>query len=233
MTYKIGGATYGKLPFEPQVQNIIKTGFDFAEIDLTSPQEPNKKLDDELEKIKKSINICVAHLPEIDYSQKDVEKCKNFIEIFSRKGVHLFVFHFYTPKMKLEEKFDLKIGVLNELANFAKKHSSKLMFENTEESIELTKKIFERVPSLFFCLDIGHANLFGENKSITLIEIFGERLAHIHAHDNFGGLGNIDFHKIFSKLKEINYSGNITMEVYSQDLNYRKYSLQNLKRLIN
>ncbi len=243
MDYKIGGATYGKLPFEPQIKNIIKVGFDFVEIDLTSPQEPNQKLELELNKIK--MPILVAHLPEINYEKEDVEKCKKFIEMFSKKGVNLFVFHFHTPTMKLEEKFDLKIKVLNELADFSKNCNSKLMFENTEESIELIEKIFQLVPNLFFCLDIGHANLFGENKSIKLIEKFGKKLVHIHAHDNFGGngekfdlhlpigLGNIDFQKIFSKLKEINYSGNITMEVYSPDLNYRKISLKKLEQIIS
>jgi sugar phosphate isomerase/epimerase len=55
------------------------------------------------------------------------------------------------------------------------------------------------------------------------LEAFGDRLAHVHMHDNHGkedehlplGKGNIDTHKVIRLLKEVNYDRTITFEVFS------------------
>ncbi|MCK4730485.1 MAG: sugar phosphate isomerase/epimerase [Candidatus Aenigmarchaeota archaeon] len=93
-------------------------------------------------------------------------------------------------------------------------------------------------------MDIGHANLFAkENRSLNLINNFGKILKHIHVHDNVGGdaekfdlhlpigTGNINFTPIFDKLKEIEYSGNITLEIHNSDREYRKISLNRIRKL--
>lgn len=93
------------------------------------------------------------------------------------------------------------------------------------------KKAFEEIPTIYFCLDVGHAK-------------FGKLLKHIHIHDNIGGDsekqdlhlpigdGKINFKPIFEKLKETKYSGNITLEVYNPDKESRKISITRVRELI-
>lgn len=66
------------------------------------------------------------------------------------------------------------------------------------------------------CFDIGHANTTGQIDS--MIELFGDRLANIHIHDNNGdrdehltlGEGNIDFGSVIKRLR--GYTKNYVIE---------------------
>ena len=147
--------------------------------------------------------------------------------------------------MPTKTNLDLKIKGLKELTDFAKSKNSILALENTEEDVDTLEKVFDKIPKIKFCLDIGHANLFAEeNRSVSLINNFGKFLKHIHIHDNFGGNaekfdlhlpigeGGINFTPIFDKLKEMKYSGNITLEVYNPDKEYRKISISRVRKWI-
>lgn len=66
------------------------------------------------------------------------------------------------------------------------------------------------------CFDIGHANTVGEID--RMIEMFGDRIANIHIHDNNGerdehltlGQGNIDLRSVIGRLR--GYGGNHIIE---------------------
>jgi len=89
-------------------------------------------------------------------------------------------------------------------------------------------------PRLGFCLDTGHANISGELD--LLLDHCGNRLANIHAHDNFGagdshlipGLGNIDWTHLSKRLKLLEYNGPLTYEVLDLDDNIRQVFLKSL-----
>jgi sugar phosphate isomerase/epimerase len=129
---------------------------------------------------------------------------------------------------------------------FSETKDSIITLENTEEDLNTLKEIFDRIPKLAFCLDIGHANLVpAGSKSIDLIQQFRNILKHIHIHDNVGGdsekhdihlpigEGNINFEPIFKKLKQVNYTGNITIELYKPEFEARIKSIKRLKELLN
>ena len=69
---------------------------------------------------------------------------------------------------------------------------------------------------LSICLDIGHANTTGQLDEI--IDKLGDRIAHVHIHDNHGetdehltlGEGNIDFEDVLAKLN--GYDGDFIIE---------------------
>ena len=74
---------------------------------------------------------------------------------------------------------------------------------------------------LVACLDIGHSQLKGLNTSPEeMITALGERIKALHIHDNDGihdlhnipFSGVIDFNKVVSALKAVNYSGYFTLE---------------------
>jgi sugar phosphate isomerase/epimerase len=245
MKSKIGGSIYCKRNIESELHNLKSVGYDFAELDLGQPIEPNKIFANEIKKVKNIIPILVGHLPEIDFKEEEIERCKKFIEILSNQNVNLFVIHLFSRNLTTDGNIDLKIRGLKELTDFAKNNNSILALENTEEDVGTLKTVFNKISEISFCLDIGHANLFAkENRSINLIKNFGKILKHIHLHDNVGGdaekfdlhlpigAGRINFVPIFDKLKEIKYSGNITLEVYNPDKEYRKISIERARKLI-
>ena len=71
------------------------------------------------------------------------------------------------------------------------------------------------------CLDIGHAEMRGtETSAVEMIHALGSRLQALHIHDIDGHHDshqipfslNIDFDAVVKALKEINYSGDFTLE---------------------
>jgi sugar phosphate isomerase/epimerase len=80
--------------------------------------------------------------------------------------------------------------------------------------------VLQRVgPDARVCLDTGHTHLGGHWH--RFIEIAGDRLVHVHAHDNRGqfddhlvpGDGWIPWHEIRHSLQHVNYSGWIMLEL--------------------
>lgn len=75
-------------------------------------------------------------------------------------------------------------------------------------------------------LDVCHAAVLGENIS-NIIKKFGKKIIHTHISDcNDGihfhlipGLGCIDFPAVYKSLKEINYQGFLTAELYTYSKN--------------
>ncbi len=91
------------------------------------------------------------------------------------------------------------------------------------------KKVFQRFPGLKMTLDTGHANIGDSegNRVYQLIELFKDRIAHIHLSDNAGkrddhlpvGKGSINFVRLAKILKEIRYNDTVTLEIFSEDPN--------------
>ena len=251
MKSKIGGSlqiplTSNKKDIDLKTRKFKSAGYDYAELGLGLQSGSIKIFKDKLKTLRNIIPLYSGHLPQIDYRKSEIELCKKYIENYSDQGVKLFIIHLYSQNLPTKDNLEFKIKSLLDLVDFAKNRDSILTLENTEEDLKTLKKVFERIPKLDFCLDIGHANLvpFG-NKSIDLIEQFGKILKHIHIHDNVGGdsekhdihlpigEGTINFKPIFEELKAINYAGNITIELYNPDFESRKLSIARLKELLS
>jgi len=102
------------------------------------------------------------------------------------------------------------------------------------------RDVLKKFGKMKLMLDIGHANIDAkENRANKFIKVYGKRLAHLHVHDNFGrednhlplGCGNIKFNEIFSEMKKTGYDDTMTLEVFSQDRDYLKLSLQKAKAI--
>ena len=250
MKPKIGGSlqfplTPNKKDIKLEVHNFKSAGYDYTELSLSLPLNPIKAFKEKLKTVNDIIPLYSGHLPQMDYNKAEIEICKKYIESSSDQGINLFIIHLFSLNRPTKDNLEFKIRALLDLADFARSKDSILALENTEEDLKTLKKVFDRIPKINFCLDIGHANLgpIGNN-SIDLIKQFGKLLKHIHVHDNVGGdsekhdihlpigEGNINFKPIFEKLKEINYSGNITIELYNPDFKSRKLSIKRLRELL-
>ena len=137
-----------------------------------------------------------------------------------------------------------------ELLPFAKEHGVKIATENMwnwdnqkDESCfaacatpDSFCKHIDVVGSewLVACLDIGHAEMRGNNTSaVEMIKALGSRLQALHIHDNdqwhdshqIPFSMNIDFGPIVEALKEIHYKGYFTLEA---DRYLEKYTEENI-----
>ena len=245
MKPKIGGSLIlplasRKKDIESELSDFKSLGYDFAELGLSSKTIIDISFKNRVNILKNLIPILSAHLPSIE----EIDRCKKFIEILSDQEINLFIVHLHSPNLPTKENFALKIERLQFLVKIAKNRDSLLVLENTEEDVITLKKVFDEIPEIDFCLDIGHANLFAKgNRSVNLINNFTKLLRHVHVNDNIGGNseqsdlhlpigeGNINFKPIFEKLKEIKYSGNITNELYKADLESAKISIKRLREL--
>jgi sugar phosphate isomerase/epimerase len=102
-----------------------------------------------------------------------------------------------------------------------------LMVENVfEETPRQLEALFNALvsPLLYFCLDVGHHRLYGQESLENWIERLGHRLGLLHLHDNQGnadehlalGRGCIDFPHFFNLLKERNLKPYITLEAHQE-----------------
>lgn len=87
--------------------------------------------------------------------------------------------------------------------------------------------IFNHCPELRMTLDIGHAHIEDKkgNRVFRFLEMWGQRVSHIHLSDNRGkkdehlsvGSGTVDIHRIVKVLSRTGYSGTMTLEIFSGD----------------
>ena len=124
--------------------------------------------------------------------------------------------------------YEKLVPILKELCDYADKFNQVIMIENMPASHELgyspmeIKEIIEKTgyDNLKLILDTGHAHV-SDYPNEEYIELLKDYLYHMHFSDNNGlrdehkrmGLGNIDFQKLFDKLKEVGYDHLHCMEV--------------------
>jgi sugar phosphate isomerase/epimerase len=110
-------------------------------------------------------------------------------------------------------------------------------FNNPEQLGEL----LDPLPELGLHLDIGHANLLvPHNTTEAILQAYGSRLRHVHLHDNKGGIadlhlplgsGTVDVPRAIRALKKCGYDGTITLEVFTPDRHFLRYSQQVLQTI--
>jgi sugar phosphate isomerase/epimerase len=114
----------------------------------------------------------------------------------------------------------------SDLIKFSEQYDTTLMLENGEEKFEHYKYVLDNVPELKVHFDVGHAFISGGINTIRkFISYFGDRIAHIHIHDNHGKQdehlalkkGKINWKKVVYLLKKIEYDKTITIEVFKSD----------------
>ncbi len=103
--------------------------------------------------------------------------------------------------------------------------------------------MLDTFPSLRLTLDLGHAHIGSrdERRNLDFLQRFPDRLAHIHASDNFGkednhlpiGAGTIDFRRIIKALKQTGYDETVTLEIFSRDRDYLRISREKFAAMVN
>lgn len=149
--------------------------------------------------------------------------------------------------LKIEKRKELEIEAYKTIAEYAGQKNILIGLENEAQTcfwfpdrackFNLIQKIVEKVnmPNFLYTLDIGHANVSDEDY-LSALKTLGDKIIHIHAHDNFGpaaenlkkfnrpdphlipGKGQINWKKVIQTLKEINYQGYFELECEVKDI---------------
>lgn len=118
---------------------------------------------------------------------------------------------------------DLGFGRFEKLVEQAVKQNVILAIENQRKlgNIAYFFEIYDDVEQVRFCWDTGHEQCFAHGREY--MPLFGKKIVYTHIHDNLcepgGDLhmipfdGKIDYAKVVKHLKDVNYTGTLTLEV--------------------
>ena len=183
--------------------------------------------------------------------QMRIEHTKNCIKLAKQLGVSTVSTEPGGPKTGLSTKQELELFEkgIKQVLEVAEDNKVKLLIEPEPdlliENSSQFLNFFSRFDTKFLGLnfDIGHFFCVGENPSM-LIKDLREYIDHIHLEDIsvsrihqhlIPGKGVIDFKSIFDSIKEINYDGYVTIELYPYQANpdlAAKNALEFLKPLL-
>jgi sugar phosphate isomerase/epimerase len=178
--------------------------------------------------------------------QAAVAELRRCLEVFGAIGARWMNIHpdGHAPMHDRAFVIERNLQSLEELLPTARQCEVGLMLENLPGHFNVPAQIaslLDPLPEVGFHLDIGHANLLVEPSSAeALIRNFGDRLRHVHLHDNKGGhadlhlplgAGTIDVAGQLRELRASGYDATITLEVFTEDRGYLAYSRDVLRRL--
>lgn len=240
-------------PIEPVPDEIVRfhrLGFDYAEIGIEEPSATPQILMRQKDEILSALSLnelfAIGHTAYwVGFGSSHekvrrgwIEEAKDMIHAASELKIGLLNFHYYARHGMVGRTEQSKntflqnfADAMKELTQFAATRKVNLMLENAPpengaalESIECFSYVMKSVPALSFHLDVGHAFIENRMRGVRdYIDAFGDRLAHVHMHDNHGkqdehlplGKGKIDAREVIRVLKEVNYARTITFEVFS------------------
>ena len=233
-----------------EIHRISEDGFDFVDLTLEPPAAwlPDGK---EVGSLIGDLGLTAVghtawHLPiaspfeEIRKAARDLYR--RALDCFADAGVELVNVH-PDQRVPLHSKDNVRVmnaEAIKLLAEDAAGRGITIMVENDDRmfsGVEGLSVILDAVPEAQLHLDVGHANLrlglTEKNRTASLLEAFGDRVAHVHVSDNKGGAedlhlplgaGTIDWHGAIRALKEAGYDGTVTLEVFSRERDYLRAS---------
>ncbi len=231
---------YGMRAFEPQdLETAARLGLDFVEISLKEPAWVHRHVA-LINRTRSRLKIfCLAHGPE-EGNPKDLyglkhnylPKVKSCLELAQRVGAKSLTVHLWFDRRYIDqETLKGKVELLRQLVDYGKAKRVAVYLENLSEEVEDLVRPFFEVPEAGLTLDVGHAQLMRRhNTAFNLISRFGERIKHVHVHDNLGGRspkddlhlglgqGEVPVKEILTGLVVGGYDGTITLEVPAEDL---------------
>lgn len=235
---------------------IAERGFDFVDLTLEPPLAAAGQVD------ARSIGAALSDLglgvvghtayylpicsPFESIRRSAVAELAHCAEVFARLGAEWMNLHpdAQCPFSERKVVIEKNLQSIRELQAVATEQGIGLMVENLPgsfNSADQMAELLQPLPELGLHLDIGHGNLMSrENTADGLLASFGDRLKHVHLHDNKGGsadlhlplgAGNVDVRRYIQKLQDEGYDGTITLEVFTSDQQLLAYSKEVLRSL--
>jgi sugar phosphate isomerase/epimerase len=252
----IGAMNHPAADVIAEIRWMGEMGLDFVDLTLEPPAAASSRID--ARKVRAALEEC--HLPAVGHTAfylpfasafeeirvAAVRELKRCIELFSEIGVSWMNLHpdHNTPMHSRNYFVQRNLVSITELMEVAHQHHVGLMIENLPGQFNTPEQLgdlLDPLPELGLHLDIGHANLLVPyNMTEPILKAYGNRLQHVHLHDNRGGgadlhlplgCGNVDVPAALSALKTCGYDRTITLEVFTPDREYLRVSRDLLRKL--
>jgi sugar phosphate isomerase/epimerase len=250
-------------PILEEIRSIGEMGFHFVELTMDAPQAHYSIVDAQREAIIQGLARfqmgVVCHLPTFistadltpGIRQASVQEVMKSLEVAALLQPLKVVLHpsYIAGLGRLAREVTEKYALESLEMIVQKAHGLRLclclenMFPaaqwlvNPEDFVSILAKF----PTINLTLDTGHAHIDDTEgrRSLRFIELFPDRIGHIHASDNFGkedvhlpiGAGTIDFPAIVKALKKNGYDDTVTLEVFSRDRDYVKISRKKIETM--
>jgi sugar phosphate isomerase/epimerase len=260
-----GAMNFPVKPVIEELEEISRLGFDYLELAMDPPQAHCGIIRQEREDILRALDRCnmkiICHLPTFVFTADltdslreaslneviaslDVASDLRPLKVVLHPSYFMGLSIFVMEKARQYAMTSLE-AILEKAGELGLCICIENMFPKTNSlsDPEDFSKILERFPTLKLTLDTGHAHIDGKgrNRALDFIEMFPDRIGHIHANDNFGredihlpiGAGTIDFRTIARALREIKYNETVTLEVFSLDRDYLKISRDKLASIMS
>lgn len=222
-----------------EVEAVAKAGLKLVEINLLQGQEAMARLG-ELEKMAQQWGLSyLVHAPN-EGDPKDLDRLGGpFLEVILKLlddcleiGARLLTVHFWMDRRFIpEDVVRKKAEILARMVREGTSRGIKISLENLSEDGRDLSVALRESPGLGLTLDVGHGELMcSRNRALELLELFPQRVSHVHLHDNLGGdlvgddlhlpvgEGKIDFKKFLQALLGSGYTGAATLEVPVQGI---------------
>lgn len=231
------------------IRRMADIGMEFIDLTLEPPGAASWKIDPKTIRaaLQRHRMEVVGHtawylpmasaIPEI--RQAAVVELRRCLEKFGEVGAKWMNIHpdRHTPWHLRRFYIERNLDSLRELLPHAKKCGVGMMIENLPgdyNSAPQLGELLDAMPELGLHLDVGHANLqVPHNTTEEILAAYGNRLRHVHLHDNKGGqadlhlplgTGTVDLWRSIQALQACRYDGTITLEVFTPDPQHLIYS---------
>lgn len=162
------------------------------------------------------------------YRYQRMKNLMNGSDFCKKIDVQYFVTHAgYIPENPYDPSYFGIISCLKTIVNKCSENNQTFLFETGQETPVTLKRAISDIGCENIGINLDPANLvmYGKANPVDALDVFGEYVKGIHAKDgcyptdgyNLGkemplGQGKVDFPKLICKLKELGYSGDITIE---------------------
>lgn len=167
--------------------------------------------------------------PDQRINQVCVDRYQQAIRIGSELGIEVIVFHanfiaaIHTHEYHMSWH-NRNVSFWGPMADFARRYGLTVAVENMwEYDPEIIAQVVEEVahPNLGLCLDVGHANLFGEVPFEKWLEVVEPIIIHSHMNNNNGKIdvhkgfddGVLDYHHVLEQIRALSTPPSITLEM--------------------
>ena len=163
-----------------------------------------------------------------EYRQMRVEQLCAGADWAKKLGVTDVITHMgFIPENPNDPQFAPFCIAVRTVAGHLKKNDQWLLFETGQETPVTMMRCFEKVnmDNLGINLDTANLILYGRANPVDALDVFGKYVRNLHAKDGFYptnghslgqevrlGDGKVDFKALFTKLKELEYDGYVTIE---------------------
>ena len=164
----------------------------------------------------------------LEYRQMRCEELKHGSDYAKRLGVDKIATHMgYLHENPMCEDYPKLIEAIRDVAEHCKANGQSLLFETGQETPVTLRRVIEDVGTGNLGINLDPANLilYGKGNPVDALETFGQYVMDVHAKDGFYptdgkalgkeakvGEGRVNFPLLISRLKEIGYTGTVTIE---------------------